>query len=188
MAFGNIVQCSSCDVNAHHSMDGEIHNELRLTCWNLCGQPLEENKHCLYPYHFTKVKGLESGDHATRLDFCHWVLNSELTSTTFWKISYGQMSHFLLGKAYSTLIHIMYFWVDANPKAGREVSFQRRFNINVWVDVIGNLLLGPHVFQGTLNGEKYWNFLLGDLPRILHEEREGKESFTRRMVPWVTNH
>lgn len=35
--------------------------------------------------------------------------------------------------------------------------------------MIGNLLLGPHVFQGTLNGAMYWNFLLRDLPRILHE-------------------
>lgn len=64
----------------------------------------------------------------------------------------------------------MYFWADTNPKAGGEVSF--------WESQ--NLLLGPHVFQGTLNGAKYWNFLLGDLPRILHEERVGKESFTSK--------
>lgn len=78
------------------------------------------------------------------------------------------MSHFFTREGILNT-HIMYFWADTNPKAGREVLFQRRFNINVWAGVIGNLLLGPHVFQGTLNGAMYWNFLLHYLPRILHE-------------------
>lgn len=74
--------------------------------------------------------------------------------------------------------HNIYFWADTNPKAEREVSFQRRYNINEWADVIGNLLLGPHVFQGTLNGAMYWNFLLRDLTRVLHEVERARKQRT----------
>lgn len=127
-----------------------------------------KTKHCLYPYHFTKVQGLEPGDHATRRDFCRWLLNSDIEQYNFLKnILWTDESLFTRQGILNT--HIMYFLADTNPKAGREVSFQRRFNINVWTGVIGNLLLGPHVFQGTLNGVMYWNFLLHDFPRILHE-------------------
>lgn len=133
----------------------------------------KQKKHCLYPYHFTKVQGLEPGDHATRRDFCHWLLNSDIELYNFLKnILWTDESLFTRQGIFNT--HNMYFWADTNPKSGREVSFQRRFNINVWAGVIRNLLLGPHVSQGTLNEEMYWNLLLHDLPRILHEVKRAR--------------
>lgn len=61
----------------------------------------------------------------------------------------------------------MHIWNNENPKAAQEMSFQRIFSINIWVAVIGDRLLGPHIFQGSLTGVMYLDFLLHNLPQML---------------------
>lgn len=42
---------------------------------------LQKNK--FHPYHFTKVQGLQPNDHAARVDFCRYLLNSDIEQYQF---------------------------------------------------------------------------------------------------------
>ncbi len=53
--------------------------------------------------------------------------------------------------------------------ASRQSSFQTRFQVNVWAGVLGNQLIGPHIFPDTLNGALYLDFLQHTLPTLLDE-------------------
>lgn len=125
---------------------------------------LHKNK--FYPYHFTKVQGLEHNDYAARLDFCRYLLNCDIEQYHFLKkILWTDESLFTRQGIFNC--HNMHMWDTENPKVAREMSFQKRFSINVWAAVIGDRFLGPHIFQGNLNGVMYLDFLQHDLPQIL---------------------
>jgi len=49
------------------------------------------------------------------------------------------------------------------------IQRQRPWVINVWCGIIGKKLIGPYFIDDTLNGEKYRNFLVEQLPLILEE-------------------
>jgi hypothetical protein len=60
----------------------------------------------------------------------------------------------------------------------RECGFQQRFLINVWVGIIGNRFIRPHVLPQHLNGEEYvvnflqnvLNDLLDDVPLLFRRD------------------
>jgi hypothetical protein len=52
----------------------------------------------------------------------------------------------------------------------RQQRFQRRFLINVWMGVIGGVLIGPFLgFPRTVGGNTYLNFLQNELPGLLED-------------------
>lgn len=120
----------------------------------------------LHPYHFTKVQALEPQDHAVRVQFCRWLLNSDIEQYHFLRrILYTDESTFTRAGVFNT--HNMHQWAEVNPNASRESSFQTRFHVNVWAGVLGNHLLGPHILPDTLNGQDYLDFLQHTLPNLL---------------------
>lgn len=126
------------------------------------------HKNNFYPYHFTKVQGLEPGDFLARQNFCRYLLNCDIEQYGFFrKILWTDESLFTRQGVFN--FHNMHVWSEDNPHATREMSFQTRFSVNVWAGVIGNQFLGPHIFQGNLNGATYLHFLQNDLPRILED-------------------
>lgn len=134
---------------------------------------LHKNK--FHPYHFNKVQGLEHNDYAARQDFCRYLLNSDIEQYHFFKkILWTDEAIFTRQGVFN--LHNMHMWDTENPKQTRESSFQRRFNINVWAAVIGDRFLGPHIFQGSLNGIMYLDFLQHNLPQLLdaidHNQRQ----------------
>lgn len=58
-------------------------------------------------------------------------------------------------------------WAEENPHGISQKNSQRKFSINVWCGLLDNNLIGPHIFEGTLNGEMYLNFLRDTLPELL---------------------
>ena len=48
---------------------------------------------------------------------------------------------------------------ENNSRIFREVRPQVRFHLNVWAGIYNDQILGPHFFEGALNGEKYLQFL-----------------------------
>lgn len=126
------------------------------------------HKSNLHPYHFTKVQGLEPNDHAARVDFCRYLINSDIEQYHFFKkILWTDEALFTRQGVFNC--RNMHMWSSENPQAAREMSFQKRFSINVWAAVIGDRFLGPHIFQGSLNGVMYLDFLQHNLPQILDE-------------------
>ena len=61
----------------------------------------------------------------------------------------------------------MHYWSVENPHWLHEVEHQRQWSINVWCGKVGDQLVGPHFFEGKLNGPRYREFLETDLPFLL---------------------
>ena len=60
---------------------------------------------------------------------------------------------------------------EENQHAIREHGFQHRYSVNGWAGILGDHVIGPHIFPGHLTGETYSAFpdltllqLLEDLP------------------------
>lgn len=125
---------------------------------------LHKNK--FHPYHFTPVQGLEATDYAPRVQFCRWLLNRDIEERHFFrKILWTDESLFTRAGIFNS--HNMHHWDQQNPHRTREQSFQTRFSINIWCGILGDQLIGPHIFDGTVNGTNYLDFLQHALPNLL---------------------
>src|SRR5215469_5408052 len=98
----------------------------------------------LYPYHDQRVQHLEPGDHAQRMELCHWVkAHPELLSV----ILFTDEASFT-GDGINNLRNL-HTWSHRNPHATCVTHFRRRFSVNVWCGVLGNRLIGPFVFDNN---------------------------------------
>ena len=117
-----------------------------------------------YPYHDQTVQHLEPGDHAQRMDLCHWIqAHPELLGVILFT---DEASFTRDGVNNSRNVHT---WSHDNPHETRVTNFQRRFSVNVWRGVIGNRLIGPFVFDNNLTGNTYEAFLRNELPGLLED-------------------
>jgi len=118
----------------------------------------------LYPYHDQRVQHLEPGDHAQRLDLCHWTTaHPELLSV----ILFTDEASFTRDDINNT--RNVHTWSHENPHETRVTNFQRKFSVNVWCGLLGNRLIGPFVFDSNLTGNTYEAFLRNELPGLLED-------------------
>lgn len=115
-----------------------------------------------HPYHLHKVQHLQQGDSARRLEFCNWLQdNSHL-----WQyILFTDEATFTRAGLHNT--HNDHWWSKENPHKKVVKNFQHRFSVNVWCGIIGDQLIGPHIFEDRLNGDAYAKFLTDQLPLLL---------------------
>lgn len=59
------------------------------------------------------------------------------------------------------------YWSVQNPHKYQEVRIQGRQSLNVWCGIKNNKILGPIIFEGTLTGDRYLNFLTNEIEVIL---------------------
>ncbi|KAJ8912045.1 hypothetical protein NQ315_016732 [Exocentrus adspersus] len=102
-----------------------------------------ENPQCLqknkfHPYHVKLHQELLENDFERRIHFCKWVHNVVSENENFFK--------FVL-------------FTD-------ECMFHRN-GINVWGGILHNYVIGPYIFQGSVTGEVFLNFLRNDFPRLI---------------------
>ena len=117
----------------------------------------------LYPYHDQMVQHLKPGDHAQRMDLCHWMTaHPELLSVILFT---DEASFTRDGINNSRNVHT---WSHENPHETRVTNLQRRFSVNVWC-VLGNRLIGPFVFANNLTENTYKAFLRNELPGLLED-------------------
>jgi hypothetical protein len=50
-----------------------------------------------------------------------------------------------------------------------ESQHQQRFSLNVWVGVLGDRLIGPHILLNKLTGKRYRLFMRNILPVLLED-------------------
>lgn len=176
------------------SSSREIAAQLNVSQWKVL-DVLHRNK--FHPYHFTPVQALEAEDFVHRVQFCRWLLNSDIEQYHFFKkILWTDEAIFTRQGIFNT--HNMHMWAEENPSATKERSFQRRFHIMVWAGVVGDTLIGPHIFEGNLNGERFLDFLQHSLPLLLdHLNQEQRDClifqqdgatphFTAEVRHWLT--
>jgi hypothetical protein len=65
--------------------------------------------------------------------------------------------------------HNMHYWSIDNPHWVRHVDHQVRWSINVWGGIIGEHVLGPHFFEGHLNGQMYLEFLRNECTDLIDQ-------------------
>lgn len=63
----------------------------------------------------------------------------------------------------------MHYWAAENPHWIRMVPNQHPWSVNTWCGIVADKVIGPHFFDGPLNGEMYNNFLNNNLPQLLND-------------------
>jgi hypothetical protein len=117
-----------------------------------------------YPFHHQTVQHLEPGDHAQRLNLCHWIqAHPEMLGVILFT---DEATFTRDGINNSRNVHT---WSRDNPHETTVTNFQRRFSVNVWCGVIDNRLIGPFVFDDNLTGYTYGEFLQNELPGLLED-------------------
>ena len=120
----------------------------------------------LYPYHLQRVQGLSETDFPPRKAFCTWLLQMCAQDQTFLStILFTDEAKFTRNGVQN--FHNTHVWADVNPCAVLETRHQQQFSINVWAGIIGDSVIGPFIFHGTLTGASYSEFLMEHLNVLL---------------------
>lgn len=119
----------------------------------------------LYPYHYQRVQSLYPGDSQKRLEFCHWFLQQCQSQRFVMTFCCTDEAQFTRDGLFN--FHNSHVYAHENPHAVKPCNHQRRFSLNVWAGIVGNKLLGPHFFEGSLNGHMYTQFLDNEFSEML---------------------
>lgn len=126
------------------------------------------NRNGLYPFHKLQVQELLERDKAPRIEFCHFMLERDIEDSAFLaNILWTDECIFTREGVFNT--HNEHSWAAENPRCVKQTNVQYKFKINVWAGIIGNHLIGPHIFEDSLNGERYVSFLENELPLLLED-------------------
>lgn len=144
----------------------EIANHLetsRSTVWRVLSEQL------LHPYHVQRVQALSPAtDYGPRVNFCRWFLRKCADDVNF-----GSMILFTdeAGFRRDGIVNFRngHVWADENPHAIVQSRHQQQFNLNVWIGITCDTLIGPFFLPQRLNGETYLEFLQNDLPALLED-------------------
>lgn len=62
-----------------------------------------------------------------------------------------------------------HYWATQNPHKIQAVKIQGRNSLNVWCGIMGDKVIGPLIFQGSLTGQRYLEFLENQIEELLEE-------------------
>lgn len=124
--------------------------------------------HKFHPYHICLTQTLEPGDLERRLRFCNWAINQARNDRSFFsRVLFSDEANFNNDGGVNR--HNCHYYSDVNPHWHQNVNPQRKWSINVWAGIIGDHVIGPYFYQGTLTGRRYHEFLQFDLPVLLQD-------------------
>lgn len=118
-----------------------------------------------HPYHITLHQELNELDFERRVDFCHWFRRWITENNSLENIIFSDEATFTNHGQVNR--HNMHYWAEENPHWMRTVAYQHPWSVYTWCGIFGDVVIGPHFFDGTLNGQRYCDFLRNDLPRLL---------------------
>ena len=144
----------------------EIKSNLELPYYQI-QRVLKEEKMKPFKIHITYTLRLR--DSLRRLQFCHWLAEQDdnFLGNVIWTDECSFTNLGLFNR------HNEHYWARENPHINYEARPQHRFGINIWVGLWRDRVVGPFIFNETLNAERYLNFLntnvlnyLEDVPLI----------------------
>lgn len=125
-------------------------------------------KHHFHPYHVQLLQELKETDIIRRQTFCNWALQKIAEEVNFFdRVLFSDEATFR--KNGNVNRHNFHYYSDKNPVFTREMDHQHRWSLNVWGGIIGDFIVGPFFFDGSLTGIKYEHFLRNDLPILLED-------------------
>lgn len=131
-------------------------------------------KYKLHPYRADLVQHLRQGDDERRLTFIAWIttcINNDplFLNYILWTDESKFTNNGVLNKQNNR------YWSNGNPHWAVDTNYQTVWGTNVWCGLLGGHLIGPHFYDGTLNGRRYSDFLtllpimLEDVPLLLRQ-------------------
>ncbi|KAE8747084.1 hypothetical protein FOCC_FOCC006222 [Frankliniella occidentalis] len=120
-----------------------------------------------HPFKLVLNQGLRVGDPPRRMEYSQWLVDRPEPEAFAGRVLWSDECIF--DNKANVNRHNMHYWSDVNPHWMRTVDFQDQWSINCWGGVLGEQVIGPHFFDGRLNGAGYLAFLQNDLPDLLAE-------------------
>lgn len=122
----------------------------------------------MHPYRPDLIQHLREGDAVRRIAFVAWLMveldkNPLILNSILWTDESKFTNNGVINKQNNR------YWDDQNPHWAFEINNQTVWGTNVWCGLIGGKLLGPYFYDGTLNGRKYYNFLINKLPMMMDD-------------------
>lgn len=128
------------------------------------GRILKKNK--FHAYHIQWHQELSNEDFQKRLEFSNWAIGKMQEEANFFnEVLFTDEATFHRNGFVNR--HNFHYYASENPHFFRQVDNQHRWSLNVWGGIIGEHVVGPHFFDGTLTGTIYLNFLENNLPQLL---------------------
>lgn len=125
-------------------------------------------QHKFHPYKLSVCQTLHAGDEEQRIRFCNWFRNMCAADPRFVsKILWTDETRFTNCGMFNR--HNEHIWSQENPFHVEQRRPQRKFGFNVWCGVLGSSILGPYIFENTLTGNRYLNFLQHSFQEILDD-------------------
>jgi hypothetical protein len=118
--------------------------------------------HRFHPYHVHCHQALEERDYDVRVDFSNWLLAAVDDDPHFLsKILWTDEAQFSRDGVVN--IHNMHYWADENPRWLRQTAHQEQWRTNVWCGILGDRIVGPVFYDGTLNRQRYRDLILNGI-------------------------
>lgn len=145
----------------------QIYSDVDVSSHTPDWRELKKSGFKCYKIHISQK--LQPGDPERRLEFCDWLQRRPDFPAFLENVIWTDESTFTNCGIFNR--NNEHIWSINNPRQFREIRPQVRFSLNVWAGIYKNRILGPHFFNGILNGETYQQFLtstfedyLDDLP------------------------
>lgn len=115
-----------------------------------------------HPYKVQLVQELSDDDFDRRGQFCQIMMDLSNANPGFIRnIVFSDEATFCLNGTVNK--QNCRYWAVENPHWMMEANTQYPQKVNVWAGIVGNRIIGPHFFVGTLGGEQYLDFLQFEL-------------------------
>lgn len=119
-------------------------------------------KHNFKAFKIKPTQTLHNDDPARRLVYCNWLVNNYVNVRSILWTDESNVSNCGIYNRKNS-----HYWSIDNPRLTTEVRAQVRFSINVWCGILGDRIIGPYFYSGTLNGQRYFSFVQNDMLSLL---------------------
>lgn len=125
-------------------------------------------KHKYKPYRTRKVHHLRPGDFERRMVFSNWFLEKcnevrDFPLNCIWTDEAYISSSGIFNRYNS------YTWAQQNPHSIVEVRNQGRFGFSVWAGIFRGRIIGPIIYDGTLNSQRYLEILRQQIEPLIDD-------------------
>lgn len=122
--------------------------------------------HKFHPFHVQLHQELNEQDFLNRVTFCTWAQQRIQRERNFFDfVLFVDESTFHKNGFVNK--HNFHYYSRENPRMVITHS-QNRWSLNVLGGIIGNYVVGPHFFEGTVTSEVYLQFLRNDLNQLMN--------------------
>jgi hypothetical protein len=125
--------------------------------------------HKFKPYHILPLQHLTPAQKELRFQFVSQIVIRQENEdpNLFRNILWTDEATFTTSGVFNR--HNNHHWAVGNPRKFQTIKFQGRTSIHVWCGIKNNRILGPIFFNGTLTGQRYYEFLENEIENFLED-------------------